>query len=141
MKFVLLFLLSFASVFASVSCNEVVAAVIIHEAGGEGERGMQAVAGVISNRTRANRDAFAVVTRPNQFECITGKSYDAFVAKAKRHARWAYALKLAEEIDNKTVVDITGGATHFHNPSKTPWWAKKMAFTKKIGNHLFYREG
>lgn len=141
MKFLLFLLVCVVPVAAKVSNDEVVAAVIIHEAGGEGEVGMQAVANAIANRTRPNKDAYAVVTRPKQFECITGKNHEAFVAKAKLHPRWPIALKFTKEIRNRTLVDITDGATHFHNPSMTPWWAKKLAFKKKIGNHFFYREG
>ena len=37
--------------------------------------------------------------------------------------------------------DITGGATHYHATYVTPYWAKKLTKTVRIGQHIFYREG
>lgn len=142
MSRILLFLMLLTSCCAATH-NEVVAAVIIAEAGGEGELGIRAVASVIENRTRYNKDAFVVVTQKFQFSCLNGVSQDKLVAKARMHSRWQYAVKLTKEIYNHTLVDVTDGATHYLNPKKLdrlPSWVSKMRFTKKIGAHYFYRE-
>jgi len=36
--------------------------------------------------------------------------------------------------------DVTDGATHYHNDSVKPEWAKSMTRTVRIDNHIFYRE-
>ena len=36
--------------------------------------------------------------------------------------------------------DVTDGATHYHNDSVEPDWAKDMTRTVRIDNHIFYRE-
>lgn len=138
MKLLLLFVTLLCSVRAS---SDVVAAVIIFEAGGEGKAGMQAVANVIANRSKT-KTPYEVVTRRHQFECITKhlNNQDAFVARAKRHPHWAYARELVERINDRTLPDITGGSTHYHNLTIVPYWANKIAFKGQIGNHKFYRE-
>lgn len=139
MKLLLLFV---SLVCIARASSDVVAAVIIHEAGGEGDRGMIAVANVIANRS-IKKTPYEVVTRRHQFECITRylSNQDAFVARAKKHPRWAFARKLVDQINARTLQDITGGATHFHNLSMVPSWAKKITFKIQIGGHKFYREG
>ena len=34
---------------------------------------------------------------------------------------------------------LTGKATHYHNTSVAPRWAKKLVRTARIGAHIFYR--
>jgi len=36
-------------------------------------------------------------------------------------------------------MDITNGATHYHANYVKPSWSYKLAYTKQIGDHLFYR--
>jgi spore germination cell wall hydrolase CwlJ-like protein len=36
-------------------------------------------------------------------------------------------------------IDITNGATHYHNTSVVPRWAYSIIKTIKIDNHIFYR--
>lgn len=138
MKIVFLFFVSVITSYAA-SQIETVAAVIIGEAGGEGIAGMQAVASVIQNRAIRGRTPYSVVTRPWQFSCLNGVNHDKFVANAKRHPRWGAALILAEEIENRKVIDATGGATHYHAKRILPYWAASLTRTKEIGNHIFYR--
>ena len=124
--------------------SQVVAAVIIGEAGGEGEVGMLAVAGVIKNRMGQSRSAYEVVTRPFQFAAYSNPvlkkemPIEDFVAKAALHSRWPYAMLLAEKISESSIVDITEGATHFHTASTSPYWSKIFQFKVQIGNHKFY---
>jgi len=142
MKYLLILFFLFPSIVFAATEKQIVAAVIICEAGGEGEKGMQAVANVISNRAAKGKTPLKVVTQKHQFECITKNLNDLenFVNKASKHPKWSQALNLSEKIANKSLVDITGGSTHFHNTSMTPYWAKKIQFKVKIGGHLFYKE-
>ena len=36
--------------------------------------------------------------------------------------------------------DVTDGATHYHNNSVRPYWARDMTRTVRINNHTFYRK-
>jgi N-acetylmuramoyl-L-alanine amidase len=142
MKYLLVLFLLLSSVSFAQTEKQIVAAVIICEAGGEGANGMQAVANVIANRAAKGKTPLQVVTRKHQFECITKdlNNLQNFVNKASKHPKWQQALNMSEKIANKNLPDITGGSTHFHNTSMTPYWAKKIEFKVKIGGHLFYKE-
>ena len=139
---ILLFLILSTSC-SAVTSDEVIAAVIIGEAGGEGQIGMRAVASVIANRIRPDKDAFFVVTQKFQFSCINNKEHENFVNKARRHPRWSFAVELTKEINDGELVDVTDGATHFLNTAKVrrmPRWAYLFEFKGKIGAHSFYKE-
>ncbi len=126
--------------------NQIVAAVIIREAGGEGENGMLAVAGVIRNRSaKSGRTPYYVVTKPKQFDGYGRfvKSVideDEYVKSTLTHPRWAYALFLADTLNKGECQDITGGSTHFYSGSKQPYWAKIFSYKLTIGRHYFYSE-
>jgi spore germination cell wall hydrolase CwlJ-like protein len=51
-------------------------------------------------------------------------------------------MRFTEIILNSQVMmfDVTDGATHYHNDSVEPHWAKSMTRTIRIDNHIFYRE-
>lgn len=56
---------------------------------------------------------------------------------------WQISQNLAQEIyelhtENK-LLDITDGALYYHATYVTPYWAKSMKRTTKIGTHIFYR--
>jgi len=147
MKFLLLLLLLSPSLLA-FNLTEAVAAVIVREAGGEGQRGMQAVANVIANRAN-NKTPFEVVNRKWQFSCVNSitvtksDTWENVIAKSKRHRKWFDALELAKKVENKNLLDITNGATHYYAPKKVktnPSWAAKIEYKTTIGNHKFYRE-
>ncbi len=126
--------------------TQVIAAVIVTEAGGEGQAGMRAVASVINNRAQASgQSPYFLVTRPGQFDGIRAivkneiRAED-FVIKCASHPRWAYSMLLAEKVNAGTMPDTVYGSTHFHNLSLTPYWAKIFPFKVQIGRHRFYRE-
>jgi len=114
----------------------IVAEVIACESGGEGQKGMYAVACVISNRAKIkHKTAKQVVLRRKQFSCLTQQS------KATRLKLYLqnkdYADYLETMIMQDKLKDITAGATHYFNPKLcSPYWAKGKK-TIKIGNHLF----
>jgi spore germination cell wall hydrolase CwlJ-like protein len=97
---------------------------IVGEAGGEGVRGMQAVANVIYNRQQAHLP-FTFYGERNPM--VQRQPASVFV-----QAREAWAMRTQ---------DITDGATHFENVEAfgTPAWARHMTVTAKIGRHTFYK--
>lgn len=122
--------------------NEIVAATIILEAGGEYAPGaMEAVNEVINTRSlKRNLTKTEVCLQLFQFSCWNGReSLTARIAtihKAKKHPRWSLAMKIAKE----PVTNYTLGADHYHaDYIKTPYWAKSMSVTTKIGKHIFYK--
>ncbi len=104
-----------------------VAEVVYHEARGEGELGMRAVAHVIYNRAE-ERDMTPcqVVRQPFQF---------AISGPISNNNQW----RVAQRVANNPGPDITHGATYFHNLSVRPRWSYNMTVTFRFGNHIFYR--
>ena len=99
-------------------------ATIVGEAGGEGLRGMQAVANVIYNRQQAHL--------PLTFYGERNPVVQRQPARVFAQARDAWTRRTQ---------DITEGATHFENVEAfgTPAWAQHMTVTARIGRHTFYR--
>jgi spore germination cell wall hydrolase CwlJ-like protein len=125
-----------------VSERDAVAATLVLEAGGTGERGMAAVAHVIWNRSRVSGlSPYRVVTQRGQF-AVMRNGPAAAIAKARRHPEWRTALSLYGLFHNShsSLYDFTGGATHFESfKGRKPWWAKSMVLTVRIGGNAFYR--
>ena len=125
---------------------DLLARTIYGEARGEGERGMQAVANVIMNRVNAGRwygkTVEDVVLKPYQFSCWNEKDPNRRVIMevTETNATFKKAKDISRRAVSDTLPDITGGATHYHAASITPYWAGEMEQTVKIGNHVFYKE-
>lgn len=123
----------------------ILASTLIGEAGGEGIKGMQAVANVIMNR--ANGDfskASAVCLKPYQFSMWNGKrdQIKSVVHKAKAHPRWKDAILLIQQAKDGKLQDITGGSDFYFNPKLAmPKWANQFEKTYTIGQHDFYKHG
>lgn len=119
---------------------ELVAACIILEAGGEGERGMLAVACVIQNRTiKDGMSAYRVVTKAGQFASMRGNE-DDLIRKAKDGwpIQYPFAVMLVDKIYKKQLTDITDCAYFFQtNNSKVQRWHGKR--TLIVGNHSFFQ--
>lgn len=128
---------------------EVVAACLIGEAGGEGERGVQAVMNVISNRAGGKASEFKrVVLAPKQFSAMnsaTDRRSKTTVAKiverSKKHPLWNQALMIAHRASYQQLPDLTKGSTHYHTTAVKPSWAKDMSATGYLGPHIFYKTG
>lgn len=132
-------------------CVDVLARTLWGEARGEGVQGMEAVAGVILNRVAVAQarggkfwwggDLIQVCQKPYQFSCWNRSdpnfrklqdvdATDLYFATAQRIARRAVEGVLSDQ---------TGGATHYHERSITPNWAKGVVPCATIGRHIFYR--
>jgi N-acetylmuramoyl-L-alanine amidase len=121
--------------------KEIVAATLIHEAGGERAEGMQAVCNVILNRAGGDpSQAARACLAPHAFSPWNAKSQSAVINKAKAHPCWSQALMTAEQALRGALPDITGGANHFYDHKRgAPPWAVKMVRTKVIGGQTFLK--
>jgi N-acetylmuramoyl-L-alanine amidase len=123
-----------------VNKDELVAAVLILEAGGEKDPyAMNAVYEVINNRARArNKSEFEVVTAKYQFSCLNNISHSTAIAKAKNHPKWSKAKQI---ILNKNNANKVLGANHYYANTmpKPPYWAKNKRPVIQIGRHIFYK--
>lgn len=122
---------------AQPSATEVVAAVIVAEAGGEGYAGMRAVREVIQMRAYERQQTErAVVTAPKQFSCLNRTTPERLVAAARRSSTWNTALTLASRpVDRATVWQ----ANHYHALTVRPKWAAGQRPVAITGGHAFYR--
>jgi len=120
------------------SPEQCLASALYHEARGEGELGMKAVASVIFNRARKlQKPLCAIILSPSQFSYQNGfkslrKAPNGFVKDSKRMLSLYKAKKWQ---------DVTGGATHYAHYSVDNKWTRVYIVTSVIGNHVFYREG
>jgi len=124
------------------------------EARGEGVAGMEAVAAVIVNRSRApgwwGRTITGVCLKPMQFSCWnqTDPNREKLLSVGPIDNAFAAALKIATAAVDGDLVDQTGGATNYHTIEAPrgvvgwpPKWAASLTETARIGNHVFYRAG
>lgn len=126
---------------------ELLARLIQCEAGGEGERGMMAVANTVMNRVRANEGEYArtgqgqirnVIFQPGQFECaLEGRAQSLYNMRPE-----AIHYNIANRaIQGERLAD-TGETLWFFNPYSdtcpTYFPSRVGAFQVRIGNHCFY---
>lgn len=114
------------------------------EARGEGSTGMQAVANVITNRVKRGGWYGAtyqeVCLKPYQFSCWndTDPNYNKLLNVNTSDSQFAQAVQIATKAYNGELDDITGGAVNYRAKNASPYWAKTMTKTARIGNHIFY---
>lgn len=123
---------------AGLSSVDVIAKTLYHEARGEGETGIRAVATIIHNRTlksngKVTSDLCAKEAKKKaQFSCWNGKKD----LKAGKDKSWETCVQVAKEIDAGKF-KRTHGYTHYYAfKICNPKWAKgKKGYV--IGNHKF----
>ncbi|MCU0858412.1 MAG: cell wall hydrolase [Pontiellaceae bacterium] len=128
--------------------RQIVAACMVLEAGGEGIQGMQAVLNVILNRADGCLDKMRQQTvKYAAFSCMSSiwkcenPDFAPLFERAKNQTKvYKQALQLITQMEEGTLVDNTGGATHFHASSIRPYWADSLRYLTTIGNHIFYVE-
>lgn len=137
MKHILIFIVLSLTSLTAATKQEIVAATLIAEAGGETAFGaMEAVHEVILNRSvKRNLSTDKVVLQKYQFSCWNGKNIDSVVSKAKKHSKWKQALQIV----NSSKTNLTKGADFYHTKSVSPSWKNSFVQTKVIGSHIFYR--
>lgn len=117
---------------------DTIAKTLYHEARGEGEDGMRAVAAVIFNRCASRYNEVTadlcvrVVKRRRQFSCWNGKAD----LPAGRGAAWDVCLEIAREIESGDFIP-SHGFTHYYAYKKCcPSWAGGRVGAR-LGNHIF----
>lgn len=121
--------------------QEVVAAVLLAEARGEGEAGMKAVAEVIRRRADRYGVSLLATLQPGAFSSLNRTTRDALLRRYRKHPLFPKALRIASLAYNEPhrLGNQTQGATHFTHKSETPYWAAGHSPVATIGNHAFYR--
>ncbi|MCC3859776.1 cell wall hydrolase [Pseudemcibacter aquimaris] len=116
------------------------------EARSEGNIGMQAVGNVIMNRANNGKvwdgvSIVGVITKDNQFSAwnIGDPNREKMLTVNDNDPVFRNALRIAEQLVNGELGDITDGADHYHTIFISPYWADEMEFIKDINNHRFYR--
>ncbi|MGY6411195.1 MAG: cell wall hydrolase [Alkalilacustris sp.] len=117
---------------------------LYHEARGEGERGMRAVAEVVLNRADSPRFPDTVCAVVDQGSGNGRGCQFSFVCDGSERRRlepraWRRASGLAREMLNGAPRSLTDGATHFHATRVNPHWARVYELTAEIGAHRFFR--
>lgn len=124
---------------------DVLARTIWGEARGEGWEGMQAVANVVMNRVSIGgwygAGVQGVCLKRWQFtawEPAPLGNREAMLSVNEGNPQFAMAMQIASAAVTGTLPDITNGATHYHNATVSPKWAKSAQVSAVIGRHTFY---
>jgi spore germination cell wall hydrolase CwlJ-like protein len=124
---------------ASHSDEELLAAVLIAEAGGEGEVGIRAVYEVIQNRVIERDLTPAQIVRQRfQFSCLNVETESSLVARARQHPQWGFALRT---VHAHRRTDLVKGANHYYAPAlgPRPYWSRGLEPVAVIGGHSFFK--
>ncbi len=122
--------------------QQVVAAVLMAEAWGEGEKAMTAVAEVIAQRSKSWKlSPLAVVKRKRHFSCLNSVRPEDLIRKYHRQRDFAKALEISRTLYNEPhkLPGLAREATHFHDDSMTPYWARNEEPVRVIGKLRFYK--
>lgn len=128
---------------------DIVAATLWGEARNQGEQGMRAVASVIENRRRQSyrgkATAAAVCLDPWQFSCWNAN--DPNLPRLRRlssqpDAQYLLARRIAAEVQQGSLADITRKARHYYAASLRPpaYWSRGKSPCVVIGDHLFFND-
>ena len=115
---------------------------IYHESRGTSQQNQMAVALVTRNRHRITGRSYCSVV----YERNGTRGSAQFSWTVHRHTRrlekpcWDGAQRIAWRVMmDPSVVDITRGATHFHEKNISPTWARNSHSRVTIGAHTFLR--
>lgn len=109
---------------------------IYYEANVEPIEGKYAVAHVTMNRVEHRLypdNVCRVVYEPYQF------SWTLTPQKPPTGPGWKEAKRIAKVVLKGWSPDVSKGATHYHNDTVNPKWAKQKYKVKTIGKHTFYK--
>lgn len=120
-----------------------IAAILVAEAGIDGQVGMECVAEVMLNRAKASRVSVISLANDRVFSSLRGTTPTKLYVKALREdkTRLQTALKIAETTLHRPeqLPRRVNGATHFCQTKNKPWWAEKMDRVALVKHHSFYR--
>jgi spore germination cell wall hydrolase CwlJ-like protein len=118
---------------------------VYFEARGESLEGQLAVAQVILNRTKDGRFAKSICgvvqerspgpSKACQFSFVCDSRSDTPTASRA----WDTAQAVAHVALLEATPDVSAGALFFHTSRVSPKWRHRMAYTRTVGTHLFYR--
>lgn len=129
---------------------DVLARTLWGEARGEGTPGMEAVAAVILNRVKVaeergrywwGNNIIQVCQKPYQFSCWnrSDPNFKKLIAVDEADLYFATAMRVARRAVAGVLEDLTGGATHYHTRTISPYWSRDEVPLTTIGAHVFYR--
>lgn len=116
--------------------------------------GMIAVAQVVMNRVESDKfpDTICEVVYQSKMEMndkgkwkpILNKCQFSWFCDGKPdlivdRSSWSKSRKLAKQIYESQMIDITEGSLYYHNHKVNPKWSKYMTKTVTINHHTFYR--
>lgn len=142
---------SFAQNFYDELVVDVLARTLWGEGRGEGPKGMEAIAAVILNRVKVavrnggkywwGNDIISVCQKPYQFSCWnrSDPNYKKLLAVTEKDIHYATAVRIARRAAAGSLLDPTGGATHYHADYILPDWGKGQTPSAVIGRHIFYK--
>jgi spore germination cell wall hydrolase CwlJ-like protein len=125
-----------------ISC---IATNVYHEARGETERGMEAVAQVTLNRAANEKfpdDVCAVVYQKKrdgrcQFSWYCDGKSDAI----RDEKSWQQAIRVADRaLRGNTVDAVARNVIYYHSTKVRPYWSYKKRLVAVIGRHRFYTD-
>jgi spore germination cell wall hydrolase CwlJ-like protein len=140
MKVLLILFLSASSALAAPWNEQVIAAVLLGEARGEGKTGMIAVGEVIHQRS-VETGKVPVQVVASGFSSRIGKTNVEMVRQYSREAAWNTALEIAQTVcqQPEKLPGITKGANAFDHRKSNPPWKRKARLVAVVKNHAFYR--
>ena len=119
---------------------------IYFEARGEPEKGQEAVAQVILNRTASGHYPKSVCGVVYQGQSKRNACQFSFACDGRPEAKtekaaWSRAKAIARVMaKGEKQVSVLQTATHYHATSVKPRWAGKMKKLSTIGGHVFYAD-
>ena len=129
---------------AALTPTECLATAMYHEARGEGEKGMKAVAYVIYNRVKSGlfpKDYCQVVLQRSQFSFTSDRNPDNIRDWVIYAKVLAMAVELIQNDGFQRMASPVGSALFFNSfRSRNGWsYAKARKFVATIGNHHFFK--
>lgn len=129
---------------ANLTETECLAMAMYHEARGEGERGLKAVAFVINNRKQSGKFPSTicdVVRQKAQFSFISDKHSDSIKEWDTYSKVLAIAIDLLDNGGFQRTKSPVGNALFFNSfKSKAAWvYSRASRFISTIGNHHFFK--
>jgi len=123
------------------------ARLIFSEAAGEPGLGKIAVAWVVKNRVISKKFPSTykgVIFQRMQFTGVNSslwrKTYYPNKMTIQEKKVFEECVDIAKKVIQGVLSDPVFGADHYYNPKlASPYWAKNMRITIKIGNHLFLK--